>query len=66
MNTPQSPKNGAFWEEDGQIVLRIVCLDEVTDHEISIPEAHCIAAELMIAIQHASKIATGRDTQPTQ
>ena len=63
-----SPKNGAFCNAYGKIYLRVVAMDTSTpdwqmravDHGISIEEAHCIAADLMVAIQKASRIATGR------
>lgn len=60
-------KNGAYCNDKGSIYLRIVSLDtsnewalRAVDHGISIAEAHCIAAELMVAIQEASRMATGR------
>jgi len=50
------------------IYLRVATMDTSTpnwqvkavDHAISVEEAHCIAADLMMAIQEASRIATGR------
>lgn len=73
MNEPPTPKllNGAYCNEHGRIYLRVVSLDTSTDnwkekaveHSISVEEAHCIAADLMVAIQEASRLKTGRITR---
>jgi hypothetical protein len=68
-----SPKNGAFVNKYGKIYLRTVSWDTTSadwklrtvDHGISIEEAHCIAADLMVAIQEASRMATGRANETT-
>lgn len=61
-------KNGAYCNKYGGIYLRISSMDttqegwpvRAVDHGISIEEAHCIAVELLNAIQLASQIKTGR------
>lgn len=72
VSKPSNPKterkNGAFCNEYGRIYLRVVSLDtsqegcpmRTVDHGIGIDEAHCIAVELMSAIQKSSQITTGR------
>ena len=62
-------KNGAYCNKYGSIYLRIVSHDStqpgwpktVTDHGLSIEEAHCVVLELAMAITKASAINTGRD-----
>ena len=73
MSTTASPTpklfNGAYCNQFGAIYLRVVSMDadwkdKAVDHGISVQEAHCIAADLMVAIQEASRLQTGRMLPP--
>jgi len=73
MSTTASPTpklfNGAYCNQHGAIYLRVVSMDadwkdKAVDHGISVQEAHCIAADLMVAIQEASRLQTGRMLPP--